>query len=63
MPLSKLTNFILELQKYIYEHDAVREVLIGLQGRRNLMIAWIHDGDEALSVIVRSSEPPGGTAN
>ena len=28
------------LQKYIHEHDAVREILIALQGRKNLLLKW-----------------------
>ncbi|KAA1466534.1 hypothetical protein DENSPDRAFT_846943 [Dentipellis sp. KUC8613] len=29
-------------ERYIYEHDAVREVLMALQGRQNLMLRWTH---------------------
>ncbi|KAK0453073.1 Spc98 family-domain-containing protein [Armillaria borealis] len=28
--------------RYIHEHDAVREVLFGLQGRDNIMLQWRH---------------------
>lgn len=33
-------------QRYIYERDAVREILMGLQGRRNMMFSWTNVGDE-----------------
>ncbi|KAG7446033.1 uncharacterized protein BT62DRAFT_950010 [Guyanagaster necrorhizus] len=28
--------------RYIYEHDAVREILFALQGRENIMLQWRH---------------------
>ncbi|KZT29375.1 hypothetical protein NEOLEDRAFT_1056725 [Neolentinus lepideus HHB14362 ss-1] len=31
-------------QRYIYEHDAVREILMALQGRQNLLLVWTHQG-------------------
>ncbi|CAL1700277.1 unnamed protein product [Somion occarium] len=33
-------------EKYINDHDAMREILMGLQGRRNLMISWTSIGNE-----------------
>ncbi|GBE79798.1 predicted protein [Sparassis crispa] len=41
-------------EKYINEHDAVREVLMGLQGRRNLMFSWVHSGDRPFSFLPSS---------
>lgn len=40
------------IQIYIYEHDAVREVLTGLQGRKNVMMKWEYTGNEAFSFVV-----------
>ncbi|KAG7097351.1 hypothetical protein E1B28_004703 [Marasmius oreades] len=31
---------ILSIEKYIYEQDAVREILIALQGRKNILFEW-----------------------
>ncbi|KAJ3556821.1 hypothetical protein NM688_g1810 [Phlebia brevispora] len=36
-------------ERYINEHDAVREVLLGLQGVHNIMIEWVHTGPSAPS--------------
>ncbi|KAI0921184.1 hypothetical protein AcW2_006240 [Taiwanofungus camphoratus] len=36
-------------QKFIHEPDAVCEVLMGLQGRRNMMLRWVPVGDNASS--------------
>ncbi|TFY67661.1 hypothetical protein EVJ58_g1495 [Rhodofomes roseus] len=36
-------------QKYIHEHDAVREVLMALQGDRNMMLGWLSSGGHAFS--------------
>lgn len=40
------------LKRYITEHDAVREVLLGLQGIQNIMLTWINNGPDALSFVV-----------
>ncbi|KAK7049704.1 hypothetical protein VNI00_005735 [Paramarasmius palmivorus] len=34
-------EIMLSVEKYIYEQDAVREVLIALQGRKNILFEWI----------------------
>lgn len=39
-------------QKYINEHDAVREVLMALQGRSNIMTSWLEDENGISSFIV-----------
>ncbi|KAH8096733.1 Spc98 family-domain-containing protein [Cristinia sonorae] len=44
-------------ERYIHEHDAVREILMGLQGRRNLMISWTNIGDEPYSFIPATDAP------
>ncbi|TFK55410.1 hypothetical protein OE88DRAFT_1764883 [Heliocybe sulcata] len=36
-------------EKYIYEHDAVREILMALQGRQNLLLSWTHQGGNTFS--------------
>jgi gamma-tubulin complex component 5 len=41
------------LQKYIYEHDAVREVLIALQGRANIMLQWQNDAYQTTNATPR----------
>ncbi len=33
-------------QRYIHETDAVREALIALQGRQNVLLTWSEDGYE-----------------
>ncbi|GJE84854.1 gamma-tubulin complex component [Phanerochaete sordida] len=43
--------------KYINEHDAVREVLMGLQGRRNLLITWISGGDDPWNFLPDPTAP------
>ncbi|KAH9948797.1 Spc98 family-domain-containing protein [Amylocystis lapponica] len=42
-------------EKYIHEHDAVREVLMGLQGRRNNMLMWTDEGLSSVSFVPSSS--------
>ncbi|TBU41458.1 Spc98 family-domain-containing protein [Dichomitus squalens] len=44
-------------ENYRYEEDIVREVLTGLQGRRNMMFTWVHSGPEAFSFVLSSSAP------
>ncbi|OBZ70494.1 Gamma-tubulin complex component 5 [Grifola frondosa] len=44
-------------ERYIYEHDAVREILMALQGRRNIMLSWVHHGPHAFSFVQPSSSP------
>lgn len=44
-----------EEEIYIYEHDAVREVLTGLQGRKNVMMKWEYTGNEAFSFVPNTS--------
>ncbi|PCH40985.1 hypothetical protein WOLCODRAFT_118043, partial [Wolfiporia cocos MD-104 SS10] len=39
------------VQRYIHEHDAVREVLMGLQGHNNMMMEWIYNGKDAFSYL------------
>ena len=41
-------------RKFITEHDAVREILMGLQGRHNLLIQWRNIGDDPWNFAVRS---------
>ncbi|KAK0467793.1 Spc98 family-domain-containing protein [Desarmillaria tabescens] len=38
--------------RYIYEHDAIREILFALQGRNNIMLQWRH-GEYRTSVTPR----------
>ncbi|CCM01742.1 uncharacterized protein FIBRA_03808 [Fibroporia radiculosa] len=38
-------------EKYIHEHDAVREVLMGLRGHKNLMMAWLRGSDGTYSFV------------
>lgn len=38
--------------KYIYEQHAVREILMGLQGRRNILFNWKADGANSMSFVV-----------
>ncbi|KAH9938094.1 Spc98 family-domain-containing protein [Fomitopsis serialis] len=38
-------------QRYIHEHDAVREVLMALQGDRNMILEWSTSGKHAFSFI------------
>ena len=40
-------------QKYIKEHDAVREVLLGLQGLQNTMLVWVTAGTNPMTFAVR----------
>lgn len=40
-------------QNYRPEEYLVREVLTGLQGRRNMMFTWAHNGPNAFSFVVR----------
>ncbi|TFK72036.1 hypothetical protein BDN72DRAFT_932310 [Pluteus cervinus] len=40
-------------QRYIHETDAVREALIALQGRQNILLAWSEDGYEMLESTPR----------
>ncbi|TCD67503.1 hypothetical protein EIP91_012308 [Steccherinum ochraceum] len=44
-------------ERYIHEHDAVREVLMGLQGRRNLMLSWTNVGEEPLTYMPAPDAP------
>ena len=39
-------------QKYIDDLDAVREILMGLQGRRNLMFLWRNTGKDPFTFQV-----------
>ncbi|KAF9000531.1 hypothetical protein BDZ89DRAFT_1246804 [Hymenopellis radicata] len=47
------TEFVHLADKYIYEHDAVREVLIALQGRSNVMLHWQNDAYQITSATPR----------
>ena len=41
-------------QRYINEHDAVREVLMALQGRKNILMTWFEDeSDNGSGFMVR----------
>jgi hypothetical protein len=46
-------------QKYINEEDAVREVLMTLQGRKNIMLEWKDDenaeGSYTVSLVLQLS--------
>ncbi|KAI9064813.1 hypothetical protein FKP32DRAFT_1675206 [Trametes sanguinea] len=44
-------------ENYRAEEDIVREVLTGLQGRRNMMFTWMHAGPEAFSFVLSPSAP------
>ncbi|CDO73818.1 hypothetical protein BN946_scf185015.g147 [Trametes cinnabarina] len=44
-------------QIYRAEEDIVREVLTGLQGRRNMMFTWVHAGHDAFSFVLSPSAP------
>ncbi|KAI0776168.1 Spc98 family-domain-containing protein [Trametes elegans] len=44
-------------ENYRHEEDIVREVLTGLQGRRNMMFTWVHSGPDAFSFVLSSSAP------
>ncbi|EPQ59052.1 hypothetical protein GLOTRDRAFT_70178 [Gloeophyllum trabeum ATCC 11539] len=44
-------------EKYIYEHDAVREVLMALQGRQNLLFSWTHQGGNTFSFTPSQTAP------
>ncbi|KAH9899569.1 Spc98 family-domain-containing protein [Cubamyces lactineus] len=44
-------------ENYRNEEDIVREVLIGLQGRRNMMFAWVHSGAHAFSFVLSPTAP------
>lgn len=39
-------------QRYIHEHDAVREILMALQGDRNMILEWITSGEHAFTFTV-----------
>lgn len=43
------------MQKYINEHDAVREVLLGLQGIENILFVWTDMSSSAPSFVVGTS--------
>ncbi|KAF9026563.1 hypothetical protein BDZ89DRAFT_1134747 [Hymenopellis radicata] len=49
------TEFVHLADKYIYEHDAVREVLIALQGRSNVMLHWQNDAYKATPRLLHLS--------
>ncbi|TFK94263.1 hypothetical protein K466DRAFT_593763 [Polyporus arcularius HHB13444] len=44
-------------ESYRHEQDIVREVLTGLQGRRNMMFTWAHSGPKAFSFVLSSTAP------
>ncbi|KAK7024236.1 hypothetical protein VNI00_016453 [Paramarasmius palmivorus] len=49
-------EIMLSVEKYIFQKDAVREVLIALQGRKNILFEWIDNrraaqGHHALSIF------------
>ncbi|KAI9000737.1 Spc98 family-domain-containing protein [Trametes punicea] len=44
-------------EDYRSEEDVVREVLMGLQGRHNMMFTWVHSGPDAFSFIPSISAP------
>ncbi|KAI0375943.1 hypothetical protein BV20DRAFT_932428 [Pilatotrama ljubarskyi] len=44
-------------ENYRYEEDIVREVLTGLQGRRNMMFIWSHSGPDAFSFVLSPTAP------
>ncbi|KAI0331306.1 hypothetical protein GY45DRAFT_1406103 [Cubamyces sp. BRFM 1775] len=44
-------------ENYRNEEDIVREVLTGLQGRRNMMFAWVHSGAHAFSFVLSPTAP------
>ncbi|KAI0353132.1 hypothetical protein OH77DRAFT_1407845 [Trametes cingulata] len=44
-------------ESYRHEEDIVREVLTGLQGRRNMMFTWSHSGPDAFSFVLSPAAP------
>ncbi|KAI0660705.1 Spc98 family-domain-containing protein [Cubamyces menziesii] len=44
-------------ENYRNEEDIVREVLTGLQGRRNMMFTWVHSGAHAFSFVLSPTAP------
>ncbi|KAI0650447.1 Spc98 family-domain-containing protein [Trametes meyenii] len=44
-------------ENYRHEEDLVREVLTGLQGRRNMMFTWVHSGPDAFSFVLSPTAP------
>ncbi|KAI1796107.1 Spc98 family-domain-containing protein [Ganoderma leucocontextum] len=44
-------------ENYRQEQDVVREVITGLQGRRNMMLTWVHTGPEAFLFVLSPSAP------
>ncbi|KAI0677260.1 Spc98 family-domain-containing protein [Trametes maxima] len=44
-------------ENYRHEEDIVREVLTGLQGRRNMMFTWMHSGPNAFSFVLSPTAP------
>ncbi|KAI0638473.1 Spc98 family-domain-containing protein [Trametes polyzona] len=44
-------------ESYRHEEDIVREVLTGLQGRRNMMFTWTHSGAHAFSFVLSPTAP------
>ncbi|EKM59505.1 uncharacterized protein PHACADRAFT_191873 [Phanerochaete carnosa HHB-10118-sp] len=44
-------------RRYINEHDAVREVLMGLQGRQNLLITWSNSEEHPWQFVSAPSSP------
>ncbi|KAI0832720.1 Spc98 family-domain-containing protein [Trametes gibbosa] len=44
-------------ENYRHEEDIVRELLTGLQGRRNMMFTWMHSGPNAFSFALLPTAP------
>lgn len=47
---------MLVVQRYINEQDVVREVLMALQGRKNIMMNWSQDDEGQSSFVVCGSQ-------
>lgn len=50
-------DFLVQREKYINEEDAVREVLMALQGRKNIMLQWKDDENAEGSYIMTKVTP------
>ncbi|KAI0347511.1 hypothetical protein BDW22DRAFT_1368198 [Trametopsis cervina] len=46
-----------ENQRYMNEHDAVRELLTALQGRKNMLLSWNNSGQHTLSFTLDTMAP------
>ncbi|KAI0080871.1 hypothetical protein K474DRAFT_1704411 [Panus rudis PR-1116 ss-1] len=54
---SGVTRDELVQEKYIREWDAVREILMGLQGRSNIMLQWTNAGEDPFKFVPAPDHP------